>query len=412
MKRIIKAFIILLLFAMLPVPVSAHPGKTDSAGGHTDRSTGEYHYHHGYGEHDHYDMDGDGIVDCPYDFDDQTDHDSGSSDISSNNYVYDPPATRSTIPPIIMTTGSPKTDKAVEEAKTVPHWVYWVFVIMSAVVFGSICAVRSKNTEIEAMQNRHYSELAEVGKKHARELSEQERRLLADAEYQKKCFESQIEEKDRLRSDAEEEKEKVQRKLHYVYENINTGDVYFPEEPFIPAHIRKIAIPDDVYFTKDHIPVKGVLTQTAPFGTYTVYVASKSTIFHENPSCANTSVKPVHIFEAAKTCRPCIRCGYGHTRNIPDWYTQLQREAGRANIRYVAEQANLISLSGDEEDIEYYKDALKEDLTAANNKHILFDDDISIADLLDIAFEMNVPLSVAKRIVNLERNAVGSPMIK
>ena len=59
--------------------VKAHPGRTDSSGGHTNRSTGEYHYHHGYSAHDHYDMDGDGIIDCPYDFVDKTDHSSRSS---------------------------------------------------------------------------------------------------------------------------------------------------------------------------------------------------------------------------------------------------------------------------------------------------------------------------------------------
>jgi hypothetical protein len=26
---------------------SAHPGRTDSSGGHTDKSTGIYHYHNG-----------------------------------------------------------------------------------------------------------------------------------------------------------------------------------------------------------------------------------------------------------------------------------------------------------------------------------------------------------------------------
>ena len=35
------------------VAVFAHPGKTDSDGGHFDRSTGEYHYHHGYPAHQH-----------------------------------------------------------------------------------------------------------------------------------------------------------------------------------------------------------------------------------------------------------------------------------------------------------------------------------------------------------------------
>ena len=62
------------LFSLLVSTVFAHPGKTDSKGGHTNHSTGEYHYHHGYSAHDHYDMDGDGVVDCPYDFDDKTDH--------------------------------------------------------------------------------------------------------------------------------------------------------------------------------------------------------------------------------------------------------------------------------------------------------------------------------------------------
>ena len=62
------------LFSLLVVTVFAHPGRTDSKGGHTNHSTGEYHYHHGYSAHDHYDMDGDGTVDCPYDFDDQTNH--------------------------------------------------------------------------------------------------------------------------------------------------------------------------------------------------------------------------------------------------------------------------------------------------------------------------------------------------
>lgn len=79
-KRLLT--LLLCLFLLCPSAL-AHGGKTDANGGHYDRSTGEYHYHHGYPAHQHYDMDGDGIIDCPYDFDDQTDHgsrsDSGSS---------------------------------------------------------------------------------------------------------------------------------------------------------------------------------------------------------------------------------------------------------------------------------------------------------------------------------------------
>lgn len=67
-----KIFCISLLLPCFVLSASAHPGRTDSRGGHTNHSTGEYHYHHGYSEHDHYDMDGDGDPDCPYTFKDKT----------------------------------------------------------------------------------------------------------------------------------------------------------------------------------------------------------------------------------------------------------------------------------------------------------------------------------------------------
>lgn len=77
MKR--KHFIflfILVIVSLFLIASFAHGGKTDSRGGHDDRNSGEYHYHHGYPAHDHYDIDGDGTIDCPYNFDDKTDHNS------------------------------------------------------------------------------------------------------------------------------------------------------------------------------------------------------------------------------------------------------------------------------------------------------------------------------------------------
>jgi hypothetical protein len=69
----------------------AHPGRTDGSGGHYNRSTGEYHYHHGYSAHDHYDMDKDGDVDCPYDFNDKTDHRSNTerSEVEKSKHKED-----------------------------------------------------------------------------------------------------------------------------------------------------------------------------------------------------------------------------------------------------------------------------------------------------------------------------------
>lgn len=75
------------LVAALASITVLHKGRTDANGGHYNHSTGEYHYHHGYSAHDHYDMDGDGIVDCPYDFKDNTSHKGNTSNKNntSNN---------------------------------------------------------------------------------------------------------------------------------------------------------------------------------------------------------------------------------------------------------------------------------------------------------------------------------------
>lgn len=80
-----KCIALLFSFALsvlLIVPVSAHPGDLDERGGHYNRATGEYHYHHGYPEHQHTNGT------CPYDFDDKTGENSGSSGDSKNNSTY------------------------------------------------------------------------------------------------------------------------------------------------------------------------------------------------------------------------------------------------------------------------------------------------------------------------------------
>jgi hypothetical protein len=46
-----KIVTIILCIAALSVTASAHPGRTDSEGGHLDRGTGNYHYHHGKPAH-------------------------------------------------------------------------------------------------------------------------------------------------------------------------------------------------------------------------------------------------------------------------------------------------------------------------------------------------------------------------
>ena len=78
MKRL-SILLISIFLLVLSVPTYAHPGGTDANGGHYNRSTGEYHYHHGHPAHQH----PNGV--CPYDFDDRTGYNSGTSSGSTSD---------------------------------------------------------------------------------------------------------------------------------------------------------------------------------------------------------------------------------------------------------------------------------------------------------------------------------------
>lgn len=80
-KHNVFGIIIFVLF-LYSLPSYAHSGKTDAYGGHYNKSTGEYHYHHGYGAHNH--INGE----CPYDFDDKTNHNKYNFDGETDRDKY------------------------------------------------------------------------------------------------------------------------------------------------------------------------------------------------------------------------------------------------------------------------------------------------------------------------------------
>lgn len=79
----------LILFCIFLITISfAHSGRTDSKGGHYDRSTGEYHYHHGYPAHK---VCG---TNCPYNNVDKTNRSSTSSTSSKSISTSDNSTTK------------------------------------------------------------------------------------------------------------------------------------------------------------------------------------------------------------------------------------------------------------------------------------------------------------------------------
>lgn len=84
MNAVNRFFLLLVLCMILPLSVSAHSGRTDANGGH--RSDSGYHYHHGYPAHQHTNGQ------CPYNLDDRTGMDSGSSSNESASSKTDAPS--------------------------------------------------------------------------------------------------------------------------------------------------------------------------------------------------------------------------------------------------------------------------------------------------------------------------------
>lgn len=123
--RLLKLLIVFAVCLSLSVVAFAHSGRTDSNGGHTDHSSGEYHYHHGYPAHQHSDVDGDGILDCPYSFNDKTE--------SSGNK-----------------TESPKKTESKKETKTIG---YYVAIFALLFVVGCYCFPLI-NSAIKAIKKR------------------------------------------------------------------------------------------------------------------------------------------------------------------------------------------------------------------------------------------------------------------
>ena len=315
------------LSTVLLIAVSAHPGGTNDDGGHWDYDVGEYHYHHGYPAHDHYDSNGDGIVDCPYDFDDQTGINSGSPSSGgtySRNYAsydYDPPETITVY----------KDREVLKEVPVTPTWIKWTLGVSVVWILYLIMSNRAAN-DWNANLERSIEHLNQKAKE--QEASHKAELQKMYEVYKDKCFQfgkahkeeldNVISDKNKIIDDLQSENTILRNELHSVISSIPVGEAFYPDPGHPELLLYKIEIPEDVYFTEDNIPVKGIVTNYAPFGDYTVFTLQNSSVYHFSKLCSNTfNTEPVHLFYIMERKRPCQRCGKNHDALLPVWYRQL-----------------------------------------------------------------------------------------
>ena len=277
MRKIYILFIIILIILLTPIAVIAHSGKTDSNGGHTNHSTGEYHYHHGYSAHDHWDMDDDGDLDCPYNFVDKTGSSSGagygsvhSSSLYKEGY-----------------------DKGYEDGKLDGHQD------------GYAQAKETLQAEYKNMVNREQIPTA-IGTL----------LLCVVIAVPVTCA--------LLNRRSEQERSRYNEELQKAKENWIKNNNSLILQRITPGAKECVHLPDGVHLDLKCTPIKGTATAERPYGNFTAYISAKGTKYHYRKGCCG-AVHPIHVLGRSRDLTPCSICiGRDVYESIPEWYSKLQ----------------------------------------------------------------------------------------
>lgn len=336
MKKAILLFMCILVVLLCSPIAFAHPGRTDSTGGHNNRSTGEYHYHHGYSAHDHYDMDGDGIVDCPFDFADKTDHSTSSSSSLPRSYSSPPdfdallPSSENISKSTDSSTSqqSPNTIESNEEAAILPVWFFSPLFIIILILLIIIKKQKNSSCALQQEIDNLQSALSQVNAKWEEKVKQQYdiQQKVFDLQCLeiKESYTLQVEKMnqyiDQSKKDTEYLSSELKKALHTNAKQPLTHDIP-------PDVASDYGIPSGVYYLNGNI-VRGAVSPQKPFGEFTVYVSSRSSVYHSEYFCSSGyTFEPAHIFSVIGTKRPCKKCGTCYGDKIPAWYQRLTKIA-------------------------------------------------------------------------------------
>lgn len=356
-----------------------HPGRTDSKGGHYNRSTGEYHYHHGYSEHQHYDMDGDGKKDCPYDFDDKTNHNSGSN--SSGNYYS---GSQTGLDDSQNEENSIETDNRTK-------WLIVLLIALLGVFVTSGLFIIQKNSEytgyshslkkgftkgIDTIVQANYIPPKGVDTIHLNYLNIDET-IKRESEIQDHLWriQNQYKEKtDRVSSAItiffivsgiaciaiifailfifvfkespwvaliaatilsliayvkvfvriaakNEEIDETFKKYITSYANIETYKLCDKLLNSFDDLNQFIGIPPHVTFVNQMPSTSSVENSSMPYGSFTRFIAPYAgKCFHQKEGCSG-AFHPVNLYSVINNRTPCSKCAYSdNNRSVPEWY--------------------------------------------------------------------------------------------
>lgn len=327
----------------------AHPGRTDSNGGHYNRSTGEYHYHHGYPEHQH----PNGV--CPYDFDDKTEDSSRTSGYRSSSTKIEP-----------LNDSSLRQDfnALKQEHSNLQSRQRYLLIALTGASFILFFVIRElyilskKNAELTQkikLENKEHFllEIANLKEKEV-ELTVRNEMLskrivyledkLKDTSNSYDSIELQNTQLNRAYLESEERADYLSEHVDQLQEQNEALKLYItqlvqkltyqasqshilkenlflleksdlsPEECFIKA-----GVPTGVTFDEDLLPHYYVNPSVE--NNFYVYISLNGKCYHRKYMCSGAFVR-VHLFTVADKYTPCERCVPSKAQNykIPSWY--------------------------------------------------------------------------------------------
>lgn len=350
MRKLFPLLLAVVLVSFFVFSVYAHSGKTDTSGGHTDYSTGDYHYHHGYSAHEHYDMDGNGTIDCPYGFTNREQANNSSYTSSLQIETYEHPTNRETVHTqdsapeknsSSVLVNSPATEKD-EPFSGVGLLLICALAGITAILIAALDTTKKNSQENQKKYRQEIDRLDAHYKSNIESLINEQAKHTLHSEKIKKDYESQIlklsQQKAELEAECEKNKNeliikksilsrnRLERKLFLQYINEDAHLFITPRQKAFSEFI-KIAdtIPDDVYFIKGTIPVSGDVDYWNPFGDFTVYTSPNGTAYHYEQNCSSSHNLCMHIYDAVGKKKACRKCVLNPVTTIPEWYTALSK---------------------------------------------------------------------------------------
>lgn len=215
-----------------------------------------------------------------------------------------------------------------------PSWVYWTFGILFLLIIILLLAARSKRNriwELESQNSELKSTIDDLNhniKKQDEEIVkiyQSEQKWKAVAEHATKRAEGMVAIREKENSMLMERLANLQSERDDLLRIIPTAKT----SATLDDSFEPIDIPKEIYFVRGNIPVKGIVSDSMPFGDFTVFTSRMGKKYHVDEFCGGyICMDAVHLYDVLGKKTPCYKCAITSPHRLikeaPPWYEKIK----------------------------------------------------------------------------------------